>query len=294
MNTSLLLSNEDQERLYQWVEKLTGTYQQGGYRKEILVRNVERRMQELGYQRLADYIEHTGSDPIEHDLFLSAITIHTTFWFREIPHFELMDEYLKNKNKVSIWSAACSTGEEVYSLALLCEEYRTKNPHFEYRISGSDLDPCSVEKARKAIFKTESLKEIPKRYHRYFETGSGPYSGNTRLVKEIRSRCHFFSQNLADGLFPKNEFYDVIFCRNVLIYFHPDAVAKIIEKLRDQLQENGLLVLGHSEVRVEPPPYLTFYKNSSYQKIKTLRKTNLTQLPSSPALSHSIIHFKFQ
>ncbi|HEY8271130.1 MAG TPA: CheR family methyltransferase, partial [Pseudobdellovibrionaceae bacterium] len=151
------LTKQEEETIYLIAEKITGTSQQGVFRKDILVRNVERRMVEVNTRSLADYLQLVNSDPLQYQNLVSDLTIHTTSWFREKPHYDLLkqqaaDLFKTAKRPFKVWSSACSTGEEVYSAALVLEGLREHLQGFEYEIHGSDIDIVSVDKAQRALY----------------------------------------------------------------------------------------------------------------------------------------------
>ena len=137
------LTHEEREMVFLLASQLTGTCQEGNFRHEILVTNVIRRMHKLNTPDLESYLEYVEEHPKEMPHLLSALTIHTTNWFREKPHYnnfvKLLENYHKQhpNKKFVMLSAACSTGEEVWSFALVCEWFRQKNPGFDFEVHGA-------------------------------------------------------------------------------------------------------------------------------------------------------------
>ena len=247
------LSSEEKEIIYEIAEELTGTCQQGRYRKDILANNVIRRMHVTGHHELWHYIEFAMESLNEFSHLISALTIHTTSWFREIHHYEQLKEYaLKNIEKFKkrpfvMLCAACSTGEEVYSFALVLEELRLLNPGFEYRIDAFDLDPVSIGSAREATYDMEAgLKSIPLIYRNYMEFSTIEDKLFFQPDSNIRKRCFFSTGNLTEmTINPKA--YSHVVCRNALIYFDGNAIKKVVSDLLRQLDDEGVLVLGSSD-----------------------------------------------
>ena len=246
------ISEIEIEQLYREVELLTGNCQQGHFRREVVLTNVIARMKLKGINRLSDYLYYTRKNKDELDHFLSAITIHTTSWFREVGHYQWLEANLKNllhgyNDIFKIASIPCSTGEEVYSIAAVLEAYRMNSSYFKYRIDGFDIDPHSIEKAKNAIYKQKlSYNLIPQKYRKSFMLGSGPTEGLFTTIKEIRSNC-FFDHKKVEDFIESGERYNVIFCRNLLIYYDEYNVKKIVNGLKKCLQANGVLILGMSE-----------------------------------------------
>ena len=247
-------SKAEEEAVYLLAEKLTGSSQKGSSRKSVLVHNVIRRVQSLQYKSLASYLEFALSDAGEYKKLMSALTIHFTNWFRESDVFTPIHEHWLSSRSGSepfrVLCAACSTGEEVYSLALFLESKRsatTGGP--DYKILGVDIDPMSIATCRKSVYLRERAKDIPPSFQRFLAFGSGKSQGFFTLAKEIRDRCQFLPgdlRNLKSVLEGRNAF-DAILCRNVLIYFDAIGVQQIVSTLVKQLLPGGILCLGHSE-----------------------------------------------
>lgn len=266
------ISAEGREVIFSLAERLTGSCQQGKFRREILVSNVERRMQERGLYDLDEYLQCAMSDPHESAQFISALTIHTTSWFREVPHFGKIERRLREQiaehgtARIRVLCAACSTGEEVYSLALVLEKIRTELTGFEYQVMGVDIDPVSVSTAKRAVYSLEHFHGIPRRYRLLCLIGQKKMEGLFTLSQEIKQRCSFAVHDLRAPLPGDPQSFDIIICRNVLIYFTPEDVDKVVTSLLVGLSQEGSLYLGHSET-IEPTKHgLRFCGNSSYVK----------------------------
>jgi two-component system chemotaxis response regulator CheB len=244
---------DDTELLYELAEKLTGTCQDGKFRHQVIVTNVRRRMHVVGAGTIPDYLAFASEDDGEFQHLISALTIHTTSWFREAPHFDALErDLLKEGSALSrrryrALSAACSTGEEAYTLALVLESIRERFPGFEYEISGSDVDLVSVKRSANALYSVDAIKQIPHRFHRFLLKGQGKHEGQFSLSKEIRKRCSFKTNNLKEFQSPQGLQYDFVLCRNVLIYFSPADVDTIVKKLLSIVTPSGVLCVGHSE-----------------------------------------------
>ena len=134
----MALSAPEMEVIYFLAEKLTGSSQQGAFRKEVLVTNIERRLQETKKATLIEYLKFVAKNPLEKDALISALTIHTTSWFREPPHLKILENYIKKESLKSnlqtfkIWSAACSTGEEPYTFSIFLSELKTQFKNFYF------------------------------------------------------------------------------------------------------------------------------------------------------------------
>lgn len=270
----MALSKQEAEIVYLLAEKITGTSQQGAFRKDVLVRNVERRMAETNSRSLNDYLKLVNSDSNQYQKLVSDLTIHTTSWFRESPHYELLKEHIKEVFKVgkktfTVWSAASSTGEEVYSAALVLESIREQIPGFEYEVYASDIDPVSIGKAQGALYDLEGFEQIPKELRKFVFLGTGAAKGLMTLDPEIRKRVKFFQNNLSAVPYktPLDSF-DLIFCRNVLIYFERKVQESIVKELVTKVSKNGVLILGHSDSFPSNPDLISIGKSSYKKKAK--------------------------
>ena len=253
MPTSLLqpFSENEQKEIFRLVEKIVGTEKIAQEKPHIFLNNVQRRILKTNKKNLKEYLQYLKSDAKEHEKFISAITIHTTYWFREPRHFHFMEHQLacgrwKGK-KLRVMSMGCSEGEEVYTLALILESYRQTDNDFDYTVEGYDVDPISVQKAAQAVYSESNLQKIPKKYHHHILVGSGKTKGLLTLSKDIRSRCKFYVKNALQTHMIENNKYNLIFCRNMLIYFTENQVNRIIRDLVDKLHTEGVLCIGHSE-----------------------------------------------
>ena len=246
-----MLGEKERLLLSKLAQELTGCDQTGDTRQNSLASNVERRLRELGLENLYDYLKLVDEDPNEHANLISALTIHTTSWFRENPHFVVFQELLLKaieKNEVfTVWCAACSTGEEAYSFAIVLEEFRRVHPKFEYRVLGTDIDPVSIATAQKAVYSDKGANFLLSRYNRHLLFGSGRTDGFFTLSKDVRSRCSFRVNDLRTTTPQAEGPFNVAICRNVLIYFKSDTVNRIVGNVVGNLKSEGHLLLGHSE-----------------------------------------------
>jgi len=266
------LSKKEEEIVFRLAEKLTGTCQSGSYRKDIFLTNVERRMHASGAPSLTDYLRLVRDDPREHEQLISGLTIHTTSWFREKPHFEAIAAYVRevlpeaaaSGRAIKIWSAACSTGEEVFSVAL---SLMKESEQARIELHGSDLDPLSVRRAQGAVYDRRDIRDIPEAYRPHLLLGQKNVAGLFTFEKSLRGRCRFFVNDLNARQFDEaDRDYDVILCRNVLIYFRPEDQRRIVVNLLEHLRPGGLLILGHSETPDLKGLMLEDQRASTYRK----------------------------
>jgi chemotaxis response regulator CheB/chemotaxis methyl-accepting protein methylase len=252
-----MISFTEKERnlIFSLTERLIGSCQNSGMRKEILVSNVARRMDICSMNSLDAYLVYASENEEEFEHLISALTIHTTSWFRELPHFiilhDLATEFAQtHRGQIfRVWCAACSTGEEVYSFAAVLERIQNQYPHFSYEILGTDVDPRSIKHAKRAVYYIDALKDVPADYKNSFLVGSEHTREFFTLTKALRDKCHFETRNLINPAeLTQAQPFQFIVCRNVLIYFNSELMGRIINSLTDSLDKStGYLCLGHSE-----------------------------------------------
>ena len=253
MSGNSTLSLAERELVFDLAHKLTGTMEVQSTRHEIVITNVARRMQAVSRTNLLSYLNFISESESELAHFISAVTIHTTGWFREMPHYKAFERELSGLGhklagrKIRLLSAACSTGEELYSFGLILELIRKQYPTFDYELIGVDVDPISVQKASAGFYKIDDLSPIPHIY-RPFLLSRFKFGERTYLIEpEIRRRTKFFVGSIVDPETLHFDPFDYAYCRNALIYFSEEKVNTIITNLLGLIKPEGLLTLGHSE-----------------------------------------------
>lgn len=250
------MTQYQQAILYQLIEKVTGGHQQGLSQKKIFVSNVKNLMREAG-KNFEEYLDLINKDSWEFARFLASVTIHTTSWFREPEHFAMLEQEVRKRieagqKSFKIWSAAASSGQEVYSIALVFESLKAEFPLLTYQIFGTDIDALSIVKAHRAVYPISELNQIPEKYAYWILQGQNKAQNLFTIDPNARRACSFKVESLDDEKFDDSiSEMDFIFCRNVLIYFHGTKVKSIVEKILTRLKSNGLLILSHSEALVE-------------------------------------------
>jgi len=187
------------------------------------------------------------NDPAELVKVVDKLTTNETYFFREPAHFTLLARLAakyKRPEPFRVWSAASSSGEEAYSIAMVLADKLGQRP---WEVQGTDLSTSVVAQARRALYTLERARDMPPEYlKRYCRKGSGPYDGHLLIDKDLRQHVRFDSANLTEDL-PELGRFDVIFLRNVLIYFDTPAKAHIVRRVVSLLKPNGLLFTGHAE-----------------------------------------------
>jgi chemotaxis protein methyltransferase CheR len=207
-----------------------------------------RRIRHLKMNSFADYLRYVDKTESEHEHFVNALTTNLTSFFREQHHFdELASHIAKHKGSLTIWCAASSTGEEPYSLAITVVDALGKFD-VPVKIIASDIDSNVLATASKGVYRIEQLDNMETSMKkRYFHRGKGANSGFAKVVPELRKLVEFKRINLMDSHWdlPKN--IDIVFCRNVMIYFDKETQMDIVAKIVEQMNPDGLYFAGHSE-----------------------------------------------
>ena len=233
---------------------------------------LSRRLRSLNIPTFAQYCDYlTGDNSEELTHFINAITTNLTAFFRENHHFEHLAHTLlpelfatKTKRRVRIWSAGCSTGEEPYSIAVVLRENMPKNGGWDIKVLGTDLDSNVVAKAASGIYQESSLNGVSQtRIKKYFSrTGK---TGQLTVKPEIRELITFKQLNLMHD-WPMKGPFDVIFCRNVVIYFNLDTQRKLFRRYASILADKGHLFIGHSETLYKVSDDFELLGSTIYQK----------------------------
>ncbi len=281
--TLLQESPEAWELVFELAASFTGNSYTEGQKSGLLRNNVARRARQLGTESLEEYLEILSSDKSELPHFISATTIHTTSWFREFPHYQSIEEDLRSRlqsgesfKPFKMLCAACSTGQEAYSFALIFEALRRQFPNFEYQIHAFDIDPLSVQVGERGVYPLAGLTdEILGKYRFLLKIGKGRAEGYFAMPPEIRSRIQWSRKSILDINFQPKEVFDWIVCRNALIYFSPDQIRIAINSFKSLLKtEKSVLCLGHSDA-IEPKQYgLTSLGRSRYRKSGSTKESS--------------------
>lgn len=221
---------------------------------------VKKRMMELGIATPLDYLNYLEKNlNSESGVLVSLLTTHHTFFFREFNHFEYIKANLasivtnvkkRGDNTLTIWSAACSRGQEVYSLSMFLNFYLPKiDPTMKFKIFGSDIDPESVKIAQNGVYHRREIKTVPMNYLAdHWARGKGEIEEFVKAKKSITEFCEFKTINLLElkNQMPAKKF-DIIFCRNVFIYFRPEQIKSIMNNFMSMLHPTGIFFSGISE-----------------------------------------------
>lgn len=227
----------------------------------------------LRFHQLTDFDQYAdlvinNSHSNERQIAIDLLTTNETYFFREAGHLDALKKNILPKHPKSspfrVWSAASSSGEEAYSIAMVLDDYFGSGVKWE--IFGSDISSRIIEKANNGIYQALRIDAIPKEFlKRYCLKGKGEYEGFLLINKSLRERTRFSEINLTKPL-PEVGIFDVIFLRNVLIYFDHQTKEKIIRSLITKLKPNGILYIGHSESLKGMDLPLELIAPTTYQK----------------------------
>lgn len=254
----LSISDSEFRQLREFIHAHTGIAL-SDHKRALVCARLSKRLRHHGLQHYSDYyVLLVEQDPEGHELMamINAITTNKTEFFREQHHFRFLSEkifpaYRQNparERPLRIWSAAASTGEEAYSIAMTALEAMPSYNEQDIRILATDIDTDVLARAAGGVYKLAQAEQIPQPLlHRYFLRGQGAHEGEIMAKPILKSLVHFHWLNLLEDPWPMREKFDIIFCRNVLIYFDKPTQQKMFERLAGVIKPNAYLMLGHSE-----------------------------------------------
>jgi chemotaxis protein methyltransferase CheR len=254
------LSDADFKRLSKFIESELGIRMPDS-KKIMLESRLQKRVRSFGFSGYGEYVDYVFSDKgRETELInmIDAVTTNKTDFFREAEHFDYLVGTIVPKAEArdgagisrpfAVWSAGCSTGEEPYTIAMVLEERREIDRRFSYRIFASDLSTKVLSKAADAVYEEEKVAVVPMSFKKkYMLRSKDATKSLVRMKPEIRSRISFARINFMDDSYTVDGSFDVIFCRNVIIYFERRIQEAILRKLCAHLRPGSWLILGHSE-----------------------------------------------
>lgn len=222
-------------------------------KKPMAYSRLTKRLRQLGLPNFHEYLNFVeASDSEEHVRFINALTTNLTYFFREPHHFSILSEHLQKlyvNEPLTVWSAACSTGEEPYSIAMAAiEAFGSDAPPI--RIIASDLDTDALATAARGVYTAEKVASLtPQRLKRFFLKGTGDQAGFARIRPQVQRLVEFRQVNLHEAGWGMESAAPLaaIFCRNVMIYFNKETQTKILDRFAPLLRRDGLLFAGHSE-----------------------------------------------
>ncbi len=228
-------------------------------KKELLNARIGKRLRICNIGSFSDYykfIKQPEQKNREFINFLDSVSTNFTSFFREISHFDylkstVLPELFRNKSasgkELFFWSSASSSGEEPYTIAMILNDFKELNQQFRYKILATDISTKVLGLANRGVYAIEQTSKTPPAYlKKYFQKGKGNSAGRVKVKDEVRRQVTFQRFNLMHD-FPWHNEMDVIFCRNVMIYFDRETQQRLVEKFYNSLSRGGYLFIGHSE-----------------------------------------------
>lgn len=248
-------------------------------KKQLVIGRLGKRLRVLGLKSFKDYYSYLvgegGLDELT--ILLDHISTNKTDFFREVGQFDFLRyqlvPQLKNRwktDRLRIWSAACSTGEEPYSIAITLLEAIPDIDSYDVKILASDISTKVLDVADKGVYEADKLKPLPYDVmQRHFLAGVGDNNGRFRVKGHLRDKVVFRRINLHEGIYPIKTEFDLIFYRNAMIYFDKPTQAEVIRKITGYLKPGGYLFLGHSETLHGIDCHLDYVRPNVYKKMES-------------------------
>lgn len=245
-----VFSSADFERVRQLIYKHAGI-SLSPVKQDMVYSRLARRLRATGKKTFGEYLDMLErGDAEEWERFVNSLTTNLTSFFREPHHFPIFAEHLRKlgtRRPIRVWCCASSTGEEPYSIAMTVQETLGSNAS-QVSILASDLDTNVLATARRGIYTADRVEKLdPERLRRFFLKGTGAQEGMVSVRPELQRMIDFQRINLLDANWSVRGPLDVIFCRNVMIYFDKPTQYKILSRFAPLLNSDGLLFAGHSE-----------------------------------------------
>lgn len=247
-------------------------------KKVMLESRLRKRLKANNMESFKEYVAFLFSDEgIQNELvnMIDVVSTNKTDFYREPAHFDFMTNHVlpkflaeKSGKPLKIWSSASSTGEEAYTIAMVIEEFLKGKKSFDYTIHCTDISTQVLKQAVDGIYKLDRIERIPLNIKRkYFLKSKDKLRPTVRVIPELRKKLTFDRLNLIDDAYKVPYDFDIIFCRNVLIYFDKATQEKVINKLCAKLKTGGTFFLGHSESLTGISAPLKPIKPTTFQKI---------------------------
>lgn len=277
--TGLEISEADFNRFSRLIYDQCGI-KMPAHKKSMLEARLRKRLRALRMESYEEYRDFLFSDEgMQHELvnMIDVVTTNKTDFFREPRHFDyltgnvlpqIVPRFGIDKGRpLRLWSAGCSTGEEPYTIAIFLEEYNRQGKAIDYRILATDISTQVLEKAVLGIYHFNKIEPVPEAIRkRYLLKNRNPEIPQVRIVPEIRAKMNFRRMNFMSEQFDVPETQDVIFCRNVIIYFDRPTQERFLAKLCEFLRPGGYLFMGHSETLSGMPLPLVQKAPAVYQR----------------------------
>jgi chemotaxis protein methyltransferase CheR len=262
-------SAADFERVRQLIYQHAGISLHAG-KQAMVYSRLSRRLRETGLRSFGQYLqslESTAANDPEWQEFVNCLTTNLTSFFREEHHFHALASDLKARagQGLRIWCNAASTGEEPYSIAMTCAE--ALGPAATVKIVASDIDTKVLATASRGVYGADARGLSPERLRAHFLRGKGANSGSIRVKPELARLIEFRAHNLMDARWSLGEPFDIVFCRNVMIYFDAPTQRRVLERIHSVMKPRSLLFVGHSENFTESKDLFRLRGKTVYERV---------------------------
>jgi len=259
----------DFERVRQLIYQHAGISLHAG-KQAMVYSRLSRRLRETGQRSFGHYLqslESTAANDPEWQEFVNCLTTNLTSFFREEHHFHALDADLKGRagQNLRIWCNAASTGEEPYSIAMTCAEALGSTG--SVKIVASDIDTKVLATASRGVYGADARGLSPERLRAHFLRGKGANSGAIRIKPELARMIEFRAHNLMDARWSLGEPFDIVFCRNVMIYFDAPTQRRVLERIHGVMKPRSLLFVGHSENFTESKDLFRLRGKTVYERV---------------------------
>ena len=273
------LSSKDHRRVATFIDQVAGI-QLPDTKRSLVESRLAKRQRSLGFKTLGEYIEFALSreEGVPERLhMLDSLTTNKTEFYREPTHFDILKDYLNQqkplsrytrKNPFRLWSAGSSTGEEPYTLAMVLSDVAQLHPGFSFHITATDISVSCLKTAKKAIYPHQRVQPVPMESRKkYLLRSKDKHKDLVAIAPEVKEKVSFSMFNLLTDKYSFSEPFEVIFCRNVMIYFDLQDRMAIADHFATVLRPGGLLFIGHSESLAKKEPCYRGYSPTVYQRL---------------------------
>ncbi len=242
-------------------------------KQNLAYSRIVRRLRHLGLESFDSYFDYINRHPSEFPNFINALTTNLTSFFRENHHFEFLrktiiaQRKISGDKRISVWSAGCSEGHEPYSLAITFKEEIEDLANWNINILASDIDSNMLRDAQLGEYMAERVAKLPQeQIHRWFYRGTGSRAGKVKIKPELKELIQFRQINLIAN-WPINTPLDIVFYRNVMIYFDAQTQKRLLERMAEKIKVGGHLFIGHSETIRDNTKAFRLVGQTIYQRI---------------------------
>ena len=244
-------------------------------KKSLVQSRLMKRLRELQLRNYHDYCRFlTNNYDNEIINLINCITTNKTDFFRESKHFDFMKGVVlpefehSGRKRLRIWSAGCSTGAEPYSIAMTVLDYYMRKSMPDIKILATDIDTQVLMKGEEGVYSINEIEGVDVDVlKRYFMRGTGTHNGSFKIKDFVKKIVYFGRLNLLEDTYPMKGRFNIIFCRNVVIYFDAESRERLFEKFHTHIHDDGYLILGHSETLAGLTNRFRFIGNTVYRKV---------------------------